>query len=495
MKKKIRDFALIYVNGQRLEVRGDDALLMLADWLRKVQGLTGTKIVCAEGDCGACSVLRAFPALGGKGRPPFVAINSCITTVAQMDGSHLVTVEGLALNGQASPVQEAMTRCHGSQCGFCTPGFVVALTALTEAHPEPLQHKTALNGLTGNLCRCTGYEPIAAAAVQVKSNPSFSPASRYLTATSLKDLRQAQGIALCIVGQRDRFLAPITELEALRCMGARAEITGAGPPKVIGGGTDLGVQRNKGKLGGTTFLSLHLVRDFYRTENKGDQWSFGARVTLEEVRRSCRRGFAELSDLLNIFASPQIKNNATLVGNVANGSPIGDTLPLLLVAGGQVHLSRLAKGRVARRQIPIEQFYTGYRQTVLGPGELITHVSLRAPSKTQVCRFYKVSQRKDLDISALSAAFFVQKMPARRGSATSFGEVRVAFGGIAAVAKRLPEVERDLSGAPRTEDVFKRAAASLGQAIEPISDARASAAFRKVVAENLLRRFWEEPVP
>lgn len=488
MAAEERDYVLLYVNGQRMEVRGGDVFMMLADWLRKVRGLTGTKIVCAEGDCGACTVLRAFPIPDDSSIPAFLAINSCIATVGQMDTSHIVTVEGLAIDGQPSPAQVAMTACHGSQCGFCTPGFVMALTALTEEQVGAVERKHGMNGLTGNLCRCTGYAPIIEAAVQMQPDPKFALGKRYLSRESLKDLRLAQQRPVRVTVGEDCFVAATNSADSLQKLASqtRKKID----CRILAAGTDLGVQKNKGKLVQRSFLSLHLLPSLYKIEKQQKRQVIGARVSLEQVRRCCKKIFPELSDLLNIFASPQIKNFATLVGNIANGSPIGDTLPLLLVSDCQVHTALWHGSKMKMRIIPLENFYLAYRKNALLPGELITHVSFIPPTADQCCRIYKASQRKDLDISAVSAAFLAQ-LEKKKGELV-FGQVRVAFGGMAAVAKRAVEVEEVLVGAKVDSEILNSALGKFEKSMQPISDARATAAYRMVVAKNMFKRFWEE---
>ena len=199
MISKTRDTVFFSLNGKMTNVSGDDAFMTLAEWLRKRALLTGTKIVCAEGDCGACTVVRAFEPRGSKKKPIFVAMNSCITSVLQMDGSHLVTVEGLKVDGELAPAQTAMRMCHGSQCGFCTPGFVMAITGALEVHPK-LDRKTAANYMTGNLCRCTGYSPILDAAEAVVSSPKHNLSGRYVSATIVKKLRELTDSTLNVQG-------------------------------------------------------------------------------------------------------------------------------------------------------------------------------------------------------------------------------------------------------------------------------------------------------
>ena len=250
----MRDCSTIYLNGVRREVRGREALMMMAEWLRKEASLPGTKIVCAEGDCGACTVLRAFPTPDGT--PRFEAINSCIATVAQLDGSHIVTVEGIQNGPELSPAQKAMTDCHGSQCGYCTPGFVMALSAMLERHDQ-VDAKTASNYLTGNLCRCTGYQPIIDAAVMARASKTHSVAGRYLNDAATGDLLATQKKPVTIKNDDVVYFAPATLRDATTFAAHNPGF------RVLGAATDLGVQINKGKPLPQAILSLHLIQDLY----------------------------------------------------------------------------------------------------------------------------------------------------------------------------------------------------------------------------------------
>lgn len=480
----MRDFALFFLNGQRREVRGVQASLMLADWLRTEAQLPGTKIVCAEGDCGACTVLRAFPdSLAEELR--FEAINSCIATVAQMDGSHVVTVEGLQSGQALAPAQAAMLACHGSQCGYCTPGFVMALSALYERHPSP-DAKTASNYLTGNLCRCTGYAPILEAAASARVEAPRSLATRYLLPAHTAALREAQTESLCIEMGGSRFFAPVTLAEAA------AFAADARDCKIIAATTDLGVQVNKGKALPPALLSLHLIPELYGSQTRDGRMSVGARVTLARLRRLTENAVPEFSRFLDLFASPQIKNVATLAGNIANASPIGDTLPFLLVADAAVHAVSLAPGgnSLRERAVPLGEFFQGYKKLALAPGEIITRISFALPQPDETLRLYKVSQRKDLDISAIGAAFSLRFDGS--GTARSVRDARIALGGVAATPLRVPAAEQALRGASFDAPLVERVATLIAASVTPLSDLRGSQAYRRTLAANLFRRFGAE---
>ena len=484
-----RDYSQFYLNGVRREVRGREALMMVADWLRKEAGLPGTKIVCAEGDCGACTVLRAFPRDTGAGQGPdglrFESMNSCIATVAQMDGSHLVTVEGIQDGAELSPVQKAMMACHGSQCGYCTPGFVMALSAMFERH-DTADAKTACNYLTGNLCRCTGYQPIIDAAVSARASERHSVSRRYLDPDATAELVASRKTSVRITHDETVYFAPATLREAVTFAAQNPKC------RILAAATDIGVQTNKGKPLPQTILSLHMIPELYAVKKSRGGITVGARVTLADLRRATEDVAPEFSRFLNLFASPQIKNVATLAGNIANASPIGDTLPFLLIAGGAVHVASRpgGKGPVRKRSIPMTELYRGYKQLSLEPGEIITHVSFDRTPAREFLRIYKVSQRKDLDISAVSGAFAITTSGS--GSGRQITGARVAFGGVAATPVRMPDIEKALVGARLTADVIEQVAQLISRSLNPLSDVRGTAAYRKVLAANLFRRYGAE---
>lgn len=482
----MRKSAIFYLNGKRQEVSGAAAGMMLADFLRYEKSLTGTKIVCAEGDCGACSVLRFFPY---SKEPSFYPINACITTVAQMDGSSLVTVDALAQEEKPSPVQEAMMNCHGSQCGFCTPGFVVALTGLVEKKAceksSSINAQEAKNALTGNLCRCTGYQPIIDAALAINMKESESLRKRFLPAAQLKELKAVLAKGLHLDAGNFSFFAPVSLKEASAYRRKHKDA------RMVAASTDLGVQSNKRKIRLEKLLSLHLVKELYEVKKSPGQLKVGARVTLAELRRQLKGALPEFARFLDLFASPQIKNVATLVGNIGNASPIADTPLGLLALGATLEII----GSNGKRQLPLKDFYLGYRKTSLKPGEFLASVSFQLPAKSAKFALYKVSQRKDLDISAVNAAFYLSWADSKR---SRVDEVRVALGGVAATPVRLPKTEARLMQGKLDAACRADALRIMQEEIQPLSDLRGSAAFRRVIAGSFLQKFFREhlePVP
>jgi len=486
MALKPRKTVLLYINGVRHEIGADRAGWMLADYLRVSMGLTGTKIVCAEGDCGACTVLRFFPGLGKKnaGRSrEFLSVNSCITTIAQLDGSSLVTIDALAKGDELNPVQEAMKSCHGSQCGFCTPGFVMALSGLVEKKigagvGGKLDRKEAQNALTGNLCRCTGYQQIVDAAASFEVRTCDSVGKRFYNGAQEKELKAALAKPVSLASEEFIFFAPVGLGEACRFL-ARAPAA-----RPLASATDLGVVHNKGIRRIEKALSLHLVPELYALKiSSSGVVSAGARVTLAELRRALKEKCPEVARFLDLFASPQIKNIATLVGNVANASPIADTPPFLLACNAVVKIA----GPRGKRSVPLKEFYLGYRKTDLRKGELVASIEFTLPAAGELFALYKVSERKDLDISCVNAglALGLDKKGAIRGA-------RLAFGGMAATPVRVARTEKILEGKVPSAELLREAQASLQDELTPLSDVRGSSAFRRVLAGNLLKRFFRE---
>lgn len=475
MRKQI----VFYLNGLRHEVRAREASMMLAEYLRYDKSLTGTKIVCAEGDCGACSVLRLFPHVQGTDAKNYLPINSCVTLVAQLDGASLVTVDALKEGEKLHEVQKSMMSCHGSQCGFCTPGFVMVLTGLVEEKiakkEKSISATEAKNCTTGNLCRCTGYGPIINAATTIDLKKSESIKKRFYGEKQEVELIQAFHEGVEIVGEDFEFYAPKSLPEAVNYLMKDPDI------KIVAGASDLGVVHNKRKTKLTKLLSLHLIPELYRvTEEKGEI-KLGARVTHTEFRHFIKDRLPEFAKYLDIFASPQIKNVGTVVGNVANASPIGDTPPALLALGAIVCIF----GPKGEREVPLSQFFLAYRRTSLEQGDLITAIKFPLPDRKASVRFFKNSNRKDLDISAVN---FAIKVDWKDETKKQIRDITIAAGGVAATPLRLVKTEDFLKGSLDIDQAVK----VLHSEFRPLSDVRASSAYRHVLVENFFRRFFTE---
>ncbi|MEO6259830.1 MAG: FAD binding domain-containing protein [Thermoanaerobaculia bacterium] len=457
----MRDQILFSVNGSEHRVGGSSAFATLANWLRYEEGATGTKTVCEEGDCGACTVLVRRSA-----KDDFVPVNSCILSIAQMDGASIITVEGLKNGSELNAVQQSMVTCHGAQCGYCTPGFIVAMSAMFE-NCDRVDEQQTRDGLTGNLCRCTGYEPIikAALAVDVAGVPKLR--ERYLDVPSAPDATKIEG------GGR-LFFAPVTMAEATAFKRDHQPCT------IVQGGTDVGVWVNKRAFAPPAMLFLGKIEGLSELRDARDGIVAGANVSLAKFEAFIRERIPELAKILAIFGSPQIKWAGTLAGNIANGSPIADTLPYLYVAGAELELT----GTAGARLVPIDRFYLGYKKFDLKPDEIITRI--RIPAVHDLVKLYKVSRRKDLDISAFTAAI---RLSFENGLIAA---PKIVYGGVGPTLLRLTETEAFLTGKQPKLATFEQAGAIARGEIKPISDVRGSADYRLQLAENILSKFWFE---
>lgn len=426
-----------------------EATTSLLDWLRGPGGLCGTKEGCNEGDCGACSVLIRR---GGE----WQARNACITLMAQIHGRELRTVEGFAEGGALHPVQEAMVVHHGSQCGFCTPGIVAALVA---GHAKGRSDHDAV--LSGNLCRCTGYAPIirAAEAAAASAPPEWIRAGH-------KDGQEPEIAPLACAPE---------SIEAL------AEAYAAQPDAVlIAGATDVGLWLTKGLQDLPRAIFLSRCADLAGIETGADEIRIGAGTSMSDVQAAMARAHPSFGAMLARFASVQVRNAATLGGNIANGSPIGDSPPPLIALGARLHLRQGA----TRREIPLEDFFLDYGKQDRGPGEFIEAITL--PRRAPNLRVYKISKRFDQDISAVCGAFNVE---IEGGVAVA---ARLAFGGMAGVPKRAARVEAALLGQPWRRETIEAAAEAFEADFAPLSDMRASATYRMEICKNLLRRYFAD---
>jgi xanthine dehydrogenase small subunit len=454
----MRDFVRTTINGKPIELRGPAVFAPVSDLLRRDMGLTGTKVVCAEGDCGSCTVLL------GKA-DGFRPVCSCILLGGQLDGCSVLTVEGLKTGPDLTPVQQAMVTCQGSQCGYCTPGFVVAMTSLLDN--GPVTETKLRRGLTGNLCRCTGYDPIlkAALAVDAETMPKLADLYPDLDVDAADEVRVVDGPF--------EFFKPTTVKDACRFLIDHPGCT------VLAGGTDIGVQLNKGTRPKATILSLAGLDLQQRTTDNG-QLTCGAGTSLADFESALADEIPEFARYMDLFGSPPIRNAGTIGGNIATGSPIGDLLPPLMVLDAEIELI----GVEGIRTVPINSFYTGYRKSVLKPGELLTAVTIPIPPATDHVRIYKVSKRKDLDISTVSAAIRITT------EADTIKTAAVAMGGVGPTPMRLAATEEALQGQPAAEATFDAAALVAAGEVRPISDVRGSAEYRARVAGNLIRKFY-----
>lgn len=468
--KKSRNHLVIFLNGQRLLVSAEDCLMMAAEFLRYQRHLTGTKIVCAEGDCGACTILIYRPGIDTE----FVPVNACIIPMIQLDGCFLLTIEALKDNGKLSLVQEAIVQNHGSQCGYCTPGFAMAMSACFQEKKSCSPQKIK-NCLTGNLCRCTGYQPFIDAAHSLNDKDIPSLVDRFIKASHTDELLNAHTIALKLVIDSFHLEAPLT-LDEVDALYAQQEY------KLFAGATDLGVHINKGKSEIKKMLSLQLIKKLYEVKEENGRIVVGARVSLENLRKFVKNRIPILARFISIFASPQIKNMGTLIGNIANASPIADFIPFMLVADGEIH-ARSIRGK---RTIDITNFFLGYKKVDLLADEYISHVSFRIPHNSERLVLDKVSQRRDLDIATVNAAFLLNREERR------ITDVKIAVGGVGPTVQRLHKTEKFLRGTTIEPISLNDARQFIQQEINPQDDLRGSASYRRLLVDNLFMRFCSE---
>ena len=474
------------LNGERVDVTGLSPQTTLLEYLRDERRLTGTKEGCAEGDCGACTVVlaeRHGDALAWK------PINACIRLLPSVDGKAVFTVESLASErGELHPVQQALVECHASQCGFCTPGFAMSLFGLYKTANAPARDAIH-DALSGNLCRCTGYRPIVDAARRMYELPAASgwrgpgvarDGNRIVTdddaqfATDLAALVRDSGFEYVNAGQR--WSAPRTVAALAHACATRPDA------HIVAGMTDaaLGVTKQHRALDDIIYVGD--VNELAAVRETADGIEIGAAVSLTDAIVALDRIWPELHEAWQRFGSVPIRNSATLAGNVANGSPIGDAMPALLALDAIVVLRSTA----GEREVALDEFYPAYRQTARTPGEFVAAIRIPRRPADLTLRAYKISKRCDQDISA---AFICVALTL---ASAVVRDVRIGCGGVAATPVRARKTETLLTGRRWDRAAVERAAEALAGEFAPIDDMRASAAYRRTVLGNLLRRFWLE---
>jgi xanthine dehydrogenase small subunit len=457
--------------GQVVQLADMAPTLTLLDYLRLSEHAVGTKEGCAEGDCGACTVVLRRRVNDGLVYQP---VNACVLLAGQADGSDVITVEDLADGAALHPVQQQLAEQHGSQCGFCTPGFVMALFALYHAERKaPVDRGMVNDWIAGNLCRCTGYRPIVDAAL---TSCSGTAADRF--AAQDNDVVGALGALEddddLFVGSDERFFAAPASISSLSALYA------AHPDAIlVAGATDVGLWITKNLRTLPKIIWLGRVRGLATIEDGPGAVTFGAMVTHEAALPSLGAIDPDLGELMRRFAGTQVRMAATVGGNIANGSPIGDSMPALIALAAELVLRKGA----ARRSMPLADFYLDYRKQDRGPGEFVRSVQVPKLKRNERFRCYKISKRFDQDISAAMGAFKFTIDGSRVQSAS------IAFGGMAATPKRAADAETALSGADLTDEAsWQPALVALARDFTPMTDQRASAAYRGDIAQALLRK-------
>jgi xanthine dehydrogenase small subunit len=456
--------------GRLVELVDVPPTLMLLDYLRENEGATGTKEGCREGDCGACTV-----AIGRlrKGSLVYEPVNSCIALLGQVDGTEIVTVEDLvAGDGTLHPVQRALVEHHGSQCGYCTPGFVMALFALWQATDGAVTRNQVNDWIAGNLCRCTGYRPIVDAAIAASALPRqdrFRKGANDMTGV-LGFLADGEEV---FVGDDNAFFAAPTSLDSLASLYEKHP-----DATIVAGATDVGLWVTKQMRELPKIIHLGKVAGFDRIEDTAEELIIGAGATYAQAEPSLARIDPDIAELLRRLGSKQVRAVGTVGGNIANGSPIGDTPPILIALGARIELR---KGRQVR-SMPVEEFYVEYGKQRREPGELITRIVIPHLKPGNRFRCYKVAKRFDQDISSVMGAF--------RFAVNDEGmivEAVCAYGGMAGIPKRADGAEAALIGSQlRDSKAWARAFAALRDDFKPLDDHRASARYRADTAHSLL---------
>tara|TARA_Y100000590_G_scaffold47924_1_gene50813 strand:+ start:4836 stop:6275 length:1440 start_codon:yes stop_codon:yes gene_type:complete len=443
----------------------------LLNYIRTKLKKTGTKEGCAEGGCGACTVV-----LGEikKNEIDYKAINSCITFLPTLQGKQLILVEDLiSKNGYLHPVQQAMVNYHGSQCGFCTPGFVMSLFSMFKTHSK-FKDDEIKDSISGNLCRCTGYQPIIKAAKSLKDKNKVD----HFTINKKKTinlLKKINNKSIVIYNKEKKYFAPqyIQELKKILKKNNNVDF--------LSGGTDLSLRITKERKDINSIIYMNSIKELHYIKNNNKYIEVGASTPLIELESYIKQYYQDFTKILKRYGSPQIRNVATVAGNIATASPIGDCLPLLLSLDAKIILKDLKKTKI----LFLDDFFISYRKTKLKKGQFIH--SIRIPLfKNSTFKAYKVSKRFDDDISSVCAAFNLKIAKNR------VKNVRIAYGGMASIPKRATYCEKILSNNLFTEETISKAKKALEKDFKPISDMRASALYRMEIAKNLLEKLFYE---
>ncbi len=455
------------VNGRRVEVGDVSPTTTLLQWLRGEPGRTGTKEGCAEGDCGACTVAVVTH---GRAGPTFRAVNSCLVLLPMMHGQEIVTVEGLKEGSAYHPVQESLVGRLGSQCGYCTPGVVMSM--FEACYRGDLSERWQIDDqMCGNLCRCTGYRPIREATEAIAG---LRPEDRF---RQLLEREPARPTSLELSYRDQRYFAPASLDELWTILDRHPDA------RFVAGGTDLSLLVTKRFEELPLLISLEQLPELSVIEERPGGLRIGATVRLSDLESFARGASPSIERMLRYFGSRQIKNRATIGGNLCNASPIGDLPPILLALGAEVELL----SRTGTRRLPLDQLFVAYRKTALAKNEMLSAVFVPdLPAGDVRVTAYKVSKRQELDISAVAAGLYVEL---EQGTVK---EARFAYGGMAATPRRATAAEQAARGQPWSEATIAAAMRALDRDFTPIDDHRGSAWYRGTVAKNLLLGFFHE---
>ncbi|NBS46353.1 MAG: xanthine dehydrogenase small subunit [Betaproteobacteria bacterium] len=478
------------LDGEIVEAQGKRRTTTVLDYLREQLHRTGTKEGCAEGDCGACVVLVGELAADGQ-RVNYIPVNSCIQLLPTLDGKSLKTVESLKrVDGSLHPVQQAMVGCHGSQCGFCTPGIVMSLTGLVQTNTCPSRQQVN-DALSGNLCRCTGYKPIIDAAMAAcQAGADALKVDDAADVPLLREIRRAEEPTYSLDGEivvqpvvRTRkgseFVSPASLAELTKYLSQHPDAT------LLAGSTEIGLQVNKQFSRPSHICYLGNVAELKRVDETPRAWRIGAQVPLSQVEVLLAKDYPDFAEVLRRFGSPPIRSTATLAGNIANGSPIGDSMPCLMALGATLILRRGDK----TREVALDAFYTGQKKNVLQPGEFIEATVLPKPQAGQHFRAHKISKRFEQDISATCCAVRFEVIGGK------LKNVRVAYNGLAPSPCRAPKIEAVLEGKALADVQAADIDAAIAQSFTARDGLRATWAYRSLVARNLVLQFVQDADP
>jgi len=454
-----------------VKIKNPDPNETLLNFVRTNLRKTGTKEGCAEGGCGACTVVLGE--LKNKDIN-YIAVNSCITFLPTLAGKQLVLVEDLiSKDNSLHPVQDAMIKYHGSQCGFCTPGFVMSLFSMYKNYSK-LNNNLIKDSISGNLCRCTGYKPIIKAAKSLRSKNKIDhfTKNKRKTIAQLKEIGKA---SIAIYRKDKRYFAPqyVSELKKILKRNINSQL--------LSGGTDLSLVVTKDKKDIDSIIYMNSIKELNYIKNNNQYIEIGATTPLNELELYIKKYYPDFNKILRRYGSVQIRNVATVAGNIATASPIGDTLPLLLALNSTVVLQGIKKSKI----LPINDFFISYRKTKLKVGQFIHSIRIPIFNK-RVFKAYKISKRFDDDISSVCAAFNLAIENKK------IKDIKIAYGGMAAIPKRATYCEKALLNSSITKETIDKAKSALEKDFKPISDMRASGKYRRIIAKNLLEKCFLE---